>query len=333
MTTMFATKSLIAVIVSISLPLIFNINNLGTAIAGLVGGASAATVVNKSSSSKKKNEELDSSVNNAESLVVDTENIDEEAAITLQNALPQDTQSHSNRVIILLEKKGIEVIQHRQILDSDKLLDSIACYLGKHYAVLEKVHSKIKASIINKTGFTYNLYGKSQQEIQSCTFYCNKLYRAKILHHYYYDKRKKIIRGIAQWCNEITQFLNGGWFERATLGQIKEKIAECQDLEFLVNPHIIFTNGDRFELDILFLVDKQLFWVECKTGKHSNYKDCLPKYCLHRQRLGVAKENAFLVGLGLSEEIVSRWMNLWDITVVNQDGLLEKIHLNKDISY
>ncbi len=65
---------------------------------------------------------------------------------------------------------------------------------------------------------------------------------------------------------DIIQFLNGGWFERATLSQVKEKCAECENVEFLVNPHLKFTNSDRFELDILFLVDNQLFRIECKTG-------------------------------------------------------------------
>ena len=324
--TSATNKSIIAVILSVSIPIALNIKNPSAVIAGLIGGATAATVANRSFRSGKTKEKFSLPINKEVSLLVDEKkNIDEQGIVESQKSPLLETQSHNNSVIALLEKKGIEVIKHRQTQEGDELLDSIACYMAKYYSFLEKLHNNIKASIANKVGFYYSLYGKSQQEIQSCTLLCNKLYRAKILHHYYYDKRRKIIRGLVHLHSDIIQFLNGGWFERAILGIVKEKFTECKNVEFLVNPHIRFTNGDRFELDILFLVDNQLFWIECKTGKHCNYKDCLSKYCRHREKLGVVKDNAFLVSLGLSEEDANKWTKLWTITVVNPDELLRKI--------
>jgi hypothetical protein len=39
----------------------------------------------------------------------------------------------------------------------------------------------------------------------------------------------------------------------------------------------------------------------------------------------VEKERAFLVGLDLSDRDAERWTKLWTITVVNQQGLANKL--------
>jgi hypothetical protein len=227
------TKSLITSVLSLSLPLTLNSNNIGSVIAGFVGGAAAATVANKSvNSSKKKQSTLP--INEG----VTTESVDSDRSLITQPESPSICDR--TQLITLLEQKGIEVIKHRQSQENDELLDPIANYLGKHYSVLQKIHSRIKASIANKTQFFLNLSGKSQQEIQCCTQYCNYLYRATLLSHYYYDKRRKIIQGTVQRRGDIIQFFNGGWFERAIFSQIKEKFAECEDVEFLINPHLKF---------------------------------------------------------------------------------------------
>lgn len=314
------TKSVIVSVFGLTIPLTLHQSNLGSAFAGFIGGATAGIVASKSSNSRSKEEETTSTSHDVVTLVTDTP--EEELSIASTQESDLDS-TPDNKLVSLLEQKGITVIKDRQLQEEDELLDPIASYLGKRYPILQKLHSRIKASIADKSSFSLNLYGKTQQEIQSCTQYCNKLYRATLLSHYHYDKRKKIIRGTVQRRGDIIQFLNGGWFERATLSQVKEKFAECQNLEFLVNPHLKFANGDRFELDILFLVDNELFWIECKTG--DRYNDCLAKYCQHRQKLGVTKERAFLVGLGLSEQDAEKWTKLWTITVVNPDGLVSKL--------
>lgn len=309
-------KSAAASVLGLSIPLTLHQSNLGSAFAGFVGGATAATVVSKSASCKEEDTLDTLSVENAAALIVDDESIDISELQQQPQILPP-----KNDLAALLEQRGIKIFKQRQARAEDEF-DPIAIYLGKRYSLLEKLQKAVKASIAHKTNFSFNLQGKSQEQIQVCTQYCNKLYRSTLLSHYYYDKRRKIIRGNVQRRGDIIQFLNGGWFERAILNQVKENFAEAET-EFLVNPHLEFANGDRFELDILFLANGELFWIECKTGNH--YNDCLSKYCQHGEKLGVAKENAFLVGLGLSDRDAAKWTKLWTITVVNPEGLSAKI--------
>ncbi len=318
-----ANKSLFLAISSIFLPLTLNIETPSNS-----SSVEAGTLTNNLLSSIEEESTL--TVNNEASLATNLNVVDEQSVITPPDSQLLETKSKSNNLISLLEEKGIKVIEYYKIRESDRIFDPIACYLEKRYSVLKKLHRKIKASIAKKTSFSFNLHGKTQHEIQSCTQYCTELHRATLLSRYYYDKRRKIIHGTVQHRGDVIQFLNGGWFERAILSRVKEKLAKCQKVEFLVNPLLKFANNDRFELDLLFLADNQLFWIECKTGNH--YNDCLPKYCQHREKLGVAKENAFLVGLELSDQDANNWNKLWAITVVNTDGLLKKHQFISDFS-
>ena len=315
------TKSFIAFVISFSLPLILNLNKTNSVIISFLGGAATATVANKSVNSNKKKQSI-LPIDEATTLVNTDSAYSDLSLITPQ--VPQlESISNSDRLIALLKQKDLTVIKHRQSQEEDELLDPIANYLGKNYSGLQKIHNRIKASISNKTKFSFNLHGKSQLEIQCCTQYCHNLYGATLLSHYYYDKRRKIIYGTVQRRSDIIQFLEGGWFERAIVSQVKDKFDDCKQAEYLVNPHLEFGNGDRFELDILFLIDSQLYWIECKTGNH--YKDHLPKYCQHRKVLEIDKKKSFLVCSELSDADAKKLTKLWTITIVNQEGLASKL--------
>jgi hypothetical protein len=122
---------------------------------------------------------------------------------------------------------------------------------------------------------------------------------------------------------DIRQFLNGGWFERFVYQQVSKKLAKQGKVDCLINPHVRFPNGDVSELDLLFLVDNQPLWVECKSGNHWN--ECLPKYCQRRELLGIDKKRALLVSLELNESSANDKTRMWEITVTNAAQLLSKV--------
>jgi hypothetical protein len=35
-----------------------------------------------------------------------------------------------------------------------------------------------------------------------------------------------------------------------------------------MNPQVILPDGDSFELDILFMIDSDVYWFEAKTGNY-----------------------------------------------------------------
>lgn len=90
----------------------------------------------------------------------------------------------------------------------------------------------------------------------------------------------------------------------------------------LLNPQIAFPNGDDFELDLLFLIDGQSLWVECKTGDYQAY---IAKYAETRKLLAVPKSRAVLVILGIPDDLTVNLTHLYDITVANENNFLERV--------
>jgi len=77
-----------------------------------------------------------------------------------------------------------------------------------------------------------------------------------------------------------------------------------------------------FELDLLFLVDNQPLWVECKTGDYQAY---IAKYSNARKLLGIPKPRAILVILGIPDDLTTHLTNLYDITVANENNFLKVV--------
>lgn len=66
------------------------------------------------------------------------------------------------------------------------------------------------------------------------------------------------------------------------------------DIEYtyLINPQITLPNGDDFELDVVFLINGQIYWFEGKTG---NYQHYINKYSEVESLMGLDKQYSFMV--------------------------------------
>lgn len=90
----------------------------------------------------------------------------------------------------------------------------------------------------------------------------------------------------------------------------------------LLNPQITFPNGDDFELDLLFMIEGQPLWVECKIGDYQAY---IAKYSNVRKLLSIPKSRAILVILDIPEELTTNLTYLYDVTVANESNFLGKV--------
>ncbi|MEM8777641.1 MAG: DUF1887 family CARF protein [Cyanobacteria bacterium P01_G01_bin.49] len=231
-------------------------------------------------------------------------------------------QANGDLVVAWLKTRDIEVLSHNQTTEAEKVWDSIARERGRHDDCQELVnlHNQIRK---NADRFRFNLSGKSQEAIRICTQYAHTLNQAGMLASYHYDSKNKMITGSVFSRPDIRQFLNGGWFERYTYQQVSPKLAKQGKVDCLINPVVRFPNGNVYELDLLFLVDNQPFWVECKSGNHWN--ECLPKYCQRREVLGIDKKRSLLVSLELNEQSANNMTAMWEITVTTATQVTPKI--------
>lgn len=231
----------------------------------------------------------------------------------------------AQKAIVWLAAQQVNVNSYRQLNpDVDIIFNNLAVYLGERYSSLGDLHTQIKRSITTQSHCGFSLLNKSQQDILNCTQFCSKLNDYSLLSMYNYSKSKKLIQGALQRRGDVTKFLNGEWFERFVYHQVS-KLLSSQRLnsECMMNPILAFPNGDRFELDLVFMIEGRPLWIECKTG--NNYNTCLERYSTHRKILGVPKERAILVILGISKEQTKNLTNLWDITVANTDNFVQVV--------
>jgi hypothetical protein len=228
-------------------------------------------------------------------------------------------------IISCLNARNIRVDRYYQPVSKDDVFDKIAFTIGEKYTTLAPLYQQIIRSLNSKSKVGFSLAKSNPDEIATCTQFCQTLLQNSLLADYYYDKQQKLISATPQIGNpEINCFLNGRWFELYVYIKVTDFLtANKLEYECLMNPHITLRNGDSFEIDLLFLVNNELIWIECKSGHQSS--SSLSSYCARRKLLDVAKNRAFIVGLKLSEPQTVSWTNLWDITVANCNNLLKHI--------
>ncbi|QQE64895.1 hypothetical protein GFS31_15780 [Leptolyngbya sp. BL0902] len=237
-------------------------------------------------------------------------------------------------VIDWLLAREIKVENHR-LLDQnvDEIFNRHAVFLGNHLKdenqqpLLSPLLKRIKWSISKNRGVQYHLKNSSQLQIKTSTQFCCNLRDDTLLSSYYYSKNDKIIHAAIQDRGDVRRFFNGEWFERFIYYRMTELLSRL-DLAHacLINPVIQFPNGDRFELDLLFLVGGEPLLVECKTG--GDFNAHLRKFSDHLKRLSIPPERGFLVILDLEDAQIERLSQFWKFRVVNQDRfvpLLEEL--------
>ena len=212
--------------------------------------------------------------------------------------------------------------------DVDGIYDRLAIELGEKFDVLSGVYEVIKRYVNSGNYFHYQLQEYKPEDISVIVNYCCKLTRYAFLRSKYkssnpYNRRNRTIAAAPQRNGKVVNFFTGGWLERFVYRQI------CNLMEIVkvpyhavVNPQISSENGDANELDILFLVNKQPLWIECKTN---NYQDHIQKYADLRRRMNIPRDQAMLVVLGLDEKLAADLTDIWGLTVLNEKNFMEHI--------
>ncbi|AFZ34135.1 hypothetical protein Sta7437_0531 [Stanieria cyanosphaera PCC 7437] len=240
--------------------------------------------------------------------------------------------SKGDAVIKWLNERDIKVEKHFLTKGSayDQAFKKLAIYLGKNYASLAQFHEKLINSI-NQHGnkFQLPLRNQTQNDLQIHTQFGSYLKNAGCFSTYYYDQKTKIINFAVHAREDLKRFLCGDWFELFIFDKIS-KFFRSRELSYesLVNAKVIFPNNDICELDLIFLVQEHLFWIECKAGKNlDNIERYLPKYSNNHQNfLQIPKPNALIVCLHLNNEKANIRTAGWkNVTVTNPELLLTSI--------
>ncbi|MGL5831867.1 MAG: hypothetical protein ACRC1Z_01390 [Waterburya sp.] len=232
------------------------------------------------------------------------------------------------KIIKWLENQKINPKNYQTPQSCDYTYDRITIALGENYVYLRKLYKKIKQRLNNGDSFRLSLINKTAQEISIITLFCQQLYKYTFLAQYRYNRETKTILATLNRTGDICSFFSGKWFERFVYLKVSQLLSqEGFDYQYSLNTQIITADGKDFELDILFAIGQEFFWIECKTGNYQNY---INKYSQFRKSLGISKKNSLLVILDIDDRLANELTQMYEITVCNENLFLN--HISKALS-
>jgi hypothetical protein len=228
--------------------------------------------------------------------------------------------------------KKITIDNQHQPTSQDVIFNKHAIFLGEHLRdenhepLLAPLLKQIRWAISQNRGIQYHFKKANQNQTRILTQFCRHLFDDTLFSSYRYVKNndQKIIHAAIQDRADIRVFFDGIWFERFICHKVYSVLDELNiSYSYVMNPIIKFANGDRFELDLFFLINGQPLLIECKTG--GNFTAHIKRFADHCKRLSLSPSNAYLVTLDLEDAQSENLSQLWKFTVVNQDGLVDRL--------
>lgn len=255
-----------------------------------------------------------------------------EKAIKSRQVHHSSTDLGSEKAIACLESRHIAIEKSRSANPNvDPIFDKHAIYLGENLThengtlLLTPLLKTIKYAIANNRNVRYQFRkNPTQLQIQTLTRFCSGLNRDTLLSFYQYNKANKTIHAKIQERTDVRHFFMGEWFERFICDRICRLFDELKlPYSYLMNPIVKFTNGDRFELDLVLWVSGELFLIECKTGGDANAH--FKKFSNHCKRLLIPPSHGFLVILDREDKQSQSDSQFWKFQVTNQDNLVLRL--------
>lgn len=224
----------------------------------------------------------------------------------LLTALPQDAPQ-TFPIQELLDRQGFTLLSTESVDETTVAIDKLAMHMGTHFIHIAPLMQIIKRNMATGKPISLSLKSHSEAAIASITNMCVQMYRLHMLSSHRYERSPVKLLSITPSTSGAAQgYLSGGWLERYVLQAVLAAQAEAARrlgkpvaLDCLLGVKIALPNGSKGELDLLFHVDGEVYWVEAKSGDHNGYLD---KYSSLRKLLGINAERALVVLSDVSPE-------------------------------
>ncbi|MEO1958267.1 MAG: hypothetical protein ABGX23_01815 [Nautiliaceae bacterium] len=215
-----------------------------------------------------------------------------------------------------LASKNIKVKTKKKdtILYSDNL-SKLANFIGKNYENVKEFIHKLKVDNNKAQGFTMNLKDFSPKKISDINQLAKWLYDIGFLEKYVYKNSPNFLLYAKLNRNpKAINFLLGGWMEIYIRNVVLKILSEIGlDGCYIKNYQISLPDEKDFELDLVFKVGDDFYWIETKTGDYQSY---INKYANFYKLIGINKENAFLVLSDMSEEGAKTLSDMYEINTL-----------------
>ena len=203
---------------------------------------------------------------------------------------------------------------------ADDIINSLAEFLGNNYTALTELLAKIKSSMQTGGFITLAIKDYPQKDISAICQFCTLLHEIAFLEEYRYFKSPQfLIRAKTTRLPKAQNFFSGKWLERFVLQTVQKsvntvssEIGKKLDFSYLINPQIILPNGNDFELDLIFHVNKSFYWIEAKT---SDFQQHINKYSNISKKIELNSQHSIMVLPNIQPEKSSALTSLFSMTV------------------
>jgi len=258
----------------------------------------------------------------------------DQAAIhkTIENSLPDDVPRDKEKVAAsnmlevdiskiesFLNSKNIK-IRSVDMGEEEEKLAQIADLMGSQYSLIKRFYGMIKSSMNSGNSFSINLRDEPQQVIVTTCQVATELYKIAFLEEYRYFRAPRcLLVARASRSPQALNFLSGNWLERYVRNRLiclaKRQTGKI-DFSYIANAKVTLSNGDDFEMDLLFHANDQFYWVESKTG---GYQDKVQKYSEIASDLGLQRNQAIIVLADVSQDAKTSLSSLYHLSVISVD--------------
>lgn len=250
---------------------------------------------------------------------------EKEKVYQTNNQIENNSEIVTPFLIQFLNSKNIQIDSSNTEIETEKIINNLAVSLANKYNILRELLTNIKRNMNKGGDFYLSIKKLSQNDIAVICQFANRLHNIAFLEQYNYKKSPYYNIFIKTTTLPIAQrFFSGQWLERfvfVTVKKVANKIlyflnndianinsdisSNCNSntysdnyvetknsFSYLLNPKITLENGNKFELDCIFEINKKIYWIECKTGDYQQY---------------VAKYSKFAKSLNLEQKIVCQF--------------------------
>jgi len=224
-----------------------------------------------------------------------------------------------SKIESFLNSKNIK-IKNIAAEEKEEKLDQIAAFMGSQYSSIKRFYGTIKSNMNSGSSFSLNLRDEPPQVISLTCQVAKELHGIAFLEEYRYFKAPKcLLVARPSRSPRALNFLAGNWLERYvrdTLIRLVAAHTKKISFSYVANAQVTLSNGADFEMDLLFHINDQFYWVESKTGE---YQDKIQKYSRIAHKLGLQRSQAFIVLTDVSQDTKSSLSSLYHLSVIGVD--------------
>ncbi|MEM3341601.1 MAG: hypothetical protein QW728_02810 [Thermoplasmata archaeon] len=222
---------------------------------------------------------------------------------------------NSNTFIVeYLSRQNISIKYIPPKNDFDAYLDRVATYMGNNYSRIKLFLEQIKSRLNLGDSVRIDLKERSQEEISAICRVATDLHEIAFLEEYKYLKSPKyLLYAKPNKIPEAISFMSGKWLERYVRRQIISILNELNPAvkySYISNPRIELPNNDEFELDLLFEIEGEIYWFECKSG---DYQRFLKKYSEISKLLNLDEGHTFMILTEINDASINALRSLFKI--------------------